>query len=776
MALLETIGNLRAWQVGVIIAVWVLGIVAAFGVYQLSTQADDNSTDTLGEDQQLYSVATGDLVNEVSVSGGLIYPNRDTLDFGVSGTVGRVLVEEGDFVTEGQTLAVLDEESLANLEKNIAQAELDLRDARDALDEALDPYTALDLAKAESDVANAEADLKSQREDLEGLLAPSERAVAQAEAKVATARAAVSAAEAALETAKAPASNQDVVRARSRITNARAQVVEAEEALKLLDEGPDEEALEDARLKIDSAQTSLRIARLDLFLLTRDWGGTVGDERDRLEEARDAYAATFLKWLGVDLTEAERDIDPHTLLETWSADLEALFVRSDVLHAVDIPHDDPDTRWDESSVYVWVHFYPGTIYVTCESTATAHGPCVRGEMDEAWAAIEPIEERIVTLLLEEEKAVVDAQLKVTSAEENVEQAEDELADMLEEPDKLDIQVQQASLNVAEADLEEAEEDLIVLIAGPDQNEIEDREARLVQATVDLQQAEADLVDLTATPDDVDVNAARKRIVLAEATLADAQESLAKVLTGADPYLVALREANVAASSAALDSAKAALAQSTIVAPWTGVIAKIDIEPGEEIGANSPVFEIVDESVVEVQGMVDEIDRLFVQTGQSVSVTMDALPGRTLTGVVSDIAASADGEGGIIIGDERGTTSGVVRYDVSIRVETPPDLLLPEGMSALASVVIREDRDVLLVPLDAVYGTFDRPVLKVRINGRTEDRPVTLGNSDDFWVVVESGVYEGDVIIMEYRDPTEGFGGPGGLFGGFGRPRLGGGGR
>ena len=166
MALLETIGNLRAWQVAVIIAVWVLGIAGAFGVYQFTARTDDNGGDTLGEDQQLYSVATGDLVNEVSVSGGLVFPNREALDFGVQGTVGRVLVAEGDFVTEGQTLAVLDEESIANLEKDIAQAELDLRDAREALDKALAPYTALDLARAESDVANADADLKSRKDDL----------------------------------------------------------------------------------------------------------------------------------------------------------------------------------------------------------------------------------------------------------------------------------------------------------------------------------------------------------------------------------------------------------------------------------------------------------------------------------------------------------------------------------------------------------------------------------------------------------------------------------
>ena len=36
--------------------------------------------------------------------------------------------------------------------------------------------------------------------------------------------------------------------------------------------------------------------------------------------------------------------------------------------------------------------------------------------------------------------------------------------------------------------------------------------------------------------------------------------------------------------------------------------------------------------------------------------------------------------------------------------------------------------------------------------------MTLGNRDDFWVVVERGISEGEMVILEYRDPSEGFGG------------------
>ena len=55
----------------------------------------------LGQDQQLYEVMVGDLVKEVAGSGSLIYPNRDSLTFGIQGTVGEVLVGEGDSIVAG---------------------------------------------------------------------------------------------------------------------------------------------------------------------------------------------------------------------------------------------------------------------------------------------------------------------------------------------------------------------------------------------------------------------------------------------------------------------------------------------------------------------------------------------------------------------------------------------------------------------------------------------------------------------------------------------------
>ena len=86
---------------------------------------------------------------------------------------------------------------------------------------------------------------------------------------------------------------------------------------------------------------------------------------------------------------------------------------------------------------------------------------------------------------------------------------------------------------------------------------------------------------------------------------------------------------------------------------------------------------------------------------------------------------------------------------------------------MASVVLQMDAGVLLVPLDSVFGSFEEPEVRViKDDGSIEDRAVVLGNSDDFWVAVTSGLEEGERVIMEAEEDLQG-----GFFGGFGGPGI-----
>lgn len=144
---MDVFKSMNLWQLGTLTAVLIGAAGATYGVYAL---IGDSSSSGLGESELLIPVQYGDLVNQVSTNGSLIFPNRETLTFGVQGTVGEVLVEEGQQVQEGQELARLDQATVVSLEKVVAQARINLNNAEEALAEAQDPHTALDMARSEA--------------------------------------------------------------------------------------------------------------------------------------------------------------------------------------------------------------------------------------------------------------------------------------------------------------------------------------------------------------------------------------------------------------------------------------------------------------------------------------------------------------------------------------------------------------------------------------------------------------------------------------------------
>ena len=195
---------------------------------------------------------------------------------------------------------------------------------------------------------------------------------------------------------------------------------------------------------------------------------------------------------------------------------------------------------------------------------------------------------------------------------------------------------------------------------------------------------------------------------------------------------------------------------------------MNIEPDQQVNANTQAIEIADPNVVEISGSIDEIDVLYLQVGAPAYVTLEALANQTLTGIVSSIASVGASQ------------QGVVTYPVTIRVDSSAVGQVPEGLSATAQVIIRERSDAVLIPLQALYGTVQAPTVRVVSGNDIIEREVRLGISDDFWIVVEEGLAEGETISMEViGSDTSQFGGIGATFravGGFGGGNRGRGGQ
>lgn len=688
------------------VALLVLVLVIAFGAtYAGYYWYSDREVEEDGETELQVPVRRGNLVNEVSISGSLVYPDRETLSFDIEGVIGEILVEEGDRVSQGQLLARLNRETVSALERDAAKARVDLRDAEQALIDAAAPEPSptpspLDFAKAESAIADAEVAHRDARQAYDNLGVITE---------------------------------YDLARAREKVAAERLALSQAEDALAETIAGADTDDIANAHSTIRTATTDLDNAERDEELARRDWDRRLQAARDEVQDSLDIMGNHYQKWFGVrpDDDDIARGLDE--VLASWGTDLESLFDPDSVapLHRYPAPGATPATStvpWNETTLTFWLSVYPGNISITCEEPLRSDTICVRPDFDDEWEVYTEKLSALDDLELEATRALSALEEIVTSASEKLFNSQFALADVLAGPDPVDLEHKRKALELAEEALKVAEQELEDLQSGPDPLDVEAAIADVALKAAALEQAREDLSELREE--------------------AEEEEEVA------DPLDLALLQADIEAARIALVNVLADLEAVVLRAPWNGTVSELLTDVGRQVKVGDAVVEIVDPNVVEMSGIVDEIDVLYLREGAPATVRLEALEGHTLAGVVSRIAT------------EPNSQQGVVSYPLDVALETAPGVQLLEGLSAVASVVIREETDVLLIPLQALHGTFDRPAVRVLgEDGEVELREIILGNSDDFWTVVESGLSEGETLLMQSQDASESFFGFGRGFGG-----------
>jgi HlyD family secretion protein len=144
--------------------------------------------------------------------------------------------------------------------------------------------------------------------------------------------------------------------------------------------------------------------------------------------------------------------------------------------------------------------------------------------------------------------------------------------------------------------------------------------------------------------------------------------------------------------------------------------------------------IADMSMMQISVQVDESDVGRVKNGQKVSFTVDSYPGKTFTGVVSNVSNKAT------------ITQNVVYYPVTVDIDNPEGLLKPT-MTARVSVHVGESKNVLIIPLSAIKQAKGQQYVQVMKDGKTQNVNVQLGLASDDRVEVAGGLKDGDQIVL-----------------------------
>jgi HlyD family secretion protein len=173
-----------------------------------------------------------------------------------------------------------------------------------------------------------------------------------------------------------------------------------------------------------------------------------------------------------------------------------------------------------------------------------------------------------------------------------------------------------------------------LIAGANESEIAAARAQVEQAQATLDKALAPATD--------------SDIAAAEADVRRAQANLDLQMAGARAETIAAAEADHIAAQTTLMQRQVELADTELRAPFAGTIASLDLEAGEQVAMGTPVVRLADlnEWHIETDDLT-EINVIFVQEGDRVLITIDALPDLELMGTVVRIRPLGENKQGDI---------------------------------------------------------------------------------------------------------------------------------
>lgn len=200
--------------------------------------------------------------------------------------------------------------------------------------------------------------------------------------------------------------------------------------------------------------------------------------------------------------------------------------------------------------------------------------------------------------------------------------------------------------------------------------------------------------------------------------------------------------------AKLEDIKEQLASCVVRAPTSGEVVyandrsrrsdEPDIIEGALVRERQVMFRLPDTRYMQVKTKVNESRVALVKDGMPAKIRLDSSWGQELEGRVVRVDSYPI--------PTRWSASSVKDYACYVEVLNPPDNVRP-GLAAQVTILLEQQPDALLVPVQAVYPHGKQHYCVVSANGRREVRRVEIGSSNEKFVVIRNGISEGEVVLQ-----------------------------
>jgi HlyD family secretion protein len=286
----------------------------------------------------------------------------------------------------------------------------------------------------------------------------------------------------------------------------------------------------------------------------------------------------------------------------------------------------------------------------------------------------------------------------------------------------DVKAQQASIDGVTSAMKVSEANYEAALAT-----LQQQQANLDKAKFDWQRSQQLYINQLISKQDYDAS---------KATYDGAVAAVKSAQANLDATMASRHQAsyNLQQAQAVLTHQEDILHKTIYRAPIAGIVSYIAVRVGENVvpgiqnAQGSFLMTISDMSVVTAEVMVDETDIVSVKDGQPADVTIDALPGKTFKGHVTEVGELAilRTSGQAAMEETTADTQQARDFKVIVTLDHPPVSLRP-GLSATAKIQTAHKDNVITIPIQALAERTQEELNEAK-SGQSEN--VTLAAAND----------------------------------------------
>ena len=165
-----------------------------------------------------------------------------------------------------------------------------------------------------------------------------------------------------------------------------------------------------------------------------------------------------------------------------------------------------------------------------------------------------------------------------------------------------------------------------------------------------------------------------------------------------------------------------------------------IEEGAEVFERQEIIQIPNTATMVVRTGVHESIIARVREGLRAEIAVDAIPDRKFRGVVSRVGILPDAT-------NRWMNPNLKVYATFVTIENADTGLFKPGMTAQVRIILDELHNVVMAPIQAVTAEGDVKYCTVLTPSGEQKREVVLGDYDDRFVQIKSGLEPGEVVLL-----------------------------